>query len=60
MGIFKNNWFTKLTGKTKKEKEATELAAKEAAEQAEKEAAEQAENEAAENEGNNSDYGDDY
>ena len=41
MGIFKNNWFTKLTGKTKKEKEAAELAAKEAAKIAEKEATEQ-------------------
>ena len=40
MGIFKNNWFTKLTGKSKKEKEAAELAEKEAAELAAKELAE--------------------
>ena len=53
MGIFKNNWFTKLTGKSKKEKEAAELAEKEAAELAakelaDKEAAELAEKKAVE------------
>ena len=45
MGIFKNNWFTKLTGKSKKEKEAAELAEKEAAEKDAKEKAEKKEKE---------------
>ena len=42
MGLFKNNWFTRLTGKSNKEKEAQEIATKEEAEQAEALAKEQA------------------
>ena len=48
MSLFKNKWFSKLTGKDKQEqteKDAAELAAKE---QAEKDATEQAEKDAAE------------
>ena len=45
MGLFKNSWLSKLTGKSKKENSVAKQAEKEAAEQAEKEAVEQAEKE---------------
>ena len=48
MGLFKNSWLSKLTGKSKKENSVAKQAEKEAAEQAEKEAVEQAEKEAVE------------
>ena len=50
MALFKNNWFSKLTGKSKKEQAEKEAAEKTAQEQAEKEAAEKTAQEQAEKE----------